>query len=162
MWSLSRYFRKRPSKKYPKRFIQDVDYKEVMSRWFSFLPQTYEMLKDRSTFTAFFGYEIDHKYFSLKSDGLLTVKKGYRSDGPSGWTFDTPSFMRGAIGVHDPLFQMFREEMFGKLSDKEFEELFWLANSELRRICEEDGMMPGRTNLVQGAVQNFGRSSAGR
>jgi len=162
MWSLSRYFRKRPSKKYPDRFIQDIDYEEVKTAWLPFLPQSYRMLRDRATMTDVWGYDISHKYFSLTLDGLLTVKKGYKSDGPSGWTFDTASFMRGAIGVHDPLFQMLRDGLFGELTESEFEQLFYLANAELKRICEIDGMMIGRKEVVQTAVQTFGRSSAGK
>lgn len=162
MWSLSRHFRKKPSAKYPDRFIQGIDYEETKSRWLPFLPQSYTMLRDRSTLTYIIDYTIEHEYFSLNKNGLLTVKKGYRSDGPSGWTMDTPSFMRGAIGVHDPLFQMLRDGLFGDITDDEFEDLFYLSNSELERICAIDGMMVGRKQLVQGAVQTFGRSSAGK
>lgn len=162
MWSLSRYFRKKSSQKYPDRFIQGIDYEETKSRWLPFLPQSYKMLRDRSTLIAFIDYDIEHEYFSLNRNGLLTVKKGYKSDGPSGWTFDTPSFMRGAIGVHDPLFQMLRDGLFGEITDEEFEDLFYLANSELERICSLDGMIAGRKHLVESVVQTFGRSSAGK
>jgi hypothetical protein len=31
----------------------------------------------------------------LSAEGVLTVQKGYCWDGASGWTFDTPSTMRG-------------------------------------------------------------------
>ena len=42
-------------------------------------------------------------YIELNSDGLLTIRKGYAWDGPSGPTIDTLNFMRGSL-VHDALY----------------------------------------------------------
>ncbi|MBN4050338.1 hypothetical protein JYT28_01130 [Desulfobulbus sp. AH-315-M07] len=46
--------------------------------------------------------DIEHGYFALGADGMLTVKERYAWEGPSGPTWDTPSFMRGSL-VHDAL-----------------------------------------------------------
>lgn len=47
-------------------------------------------------------------FLELWPNRQLITKAGYASDGPSGPTVDTPSFMRGAMGVHDPLYQILR------------------------------------------------------
>jgi hypothetical protein len=49
--------------------------------------------------------QIDTDYIALTADGLLTVKKSYAWDGPSGPTIDTKNFMRGSL-VHDALYQL--------------------------------------------------------
>ena len=76
--------------------------------------------------------DIDTDYIVLKTGGLLTVKKGYAWDGPSGLTFDTKNFMRGSL-VHDALYQLMREELLPASCREQ-------ADLELHRICREDGM----------------------
>jgi hypothetical protein len=49
----------------------------------------------------------------LSADGVLTIKAGYRWDGASGPTFDTPSTMFASL-VHDALYQLMREEAIGQ------------------------------------------------
>ena len=50
--------------------------------------------------------EFKSEYIEIKGD-RVKVKRGYASDGPSGPTIDTPSFMRGAF-EHDPMYQLLR------------------------------------------------------
>lgn len=83
---------------------------------------------------------IDTDYIALTSDGVLTVKKGYAWDGPSGPTFDTKNFMRGSL-VHDALYQLMREELLPGSCRKD-------ADLELHRICREDGMSKFRAWYV--------------
>jgi len=45
---------------------------------------------------------------TLTREGLLFVSAGYSSDGPSGPTLDTPDFMPGATGFHDPIYELLR------------------------------------------------------
>ena len=71
-------------------------------------------------------------FIILATNGILIVNKGYAWDGPSGPTIDSKNFMRGSL-VHDVLYQLMRE----KLLDVGWRET---ADSELRRICVEDGM----------------------
>lgn len=91
-------------------------------------------------------------YVSLLPNGRLIIESGYAWDGPSGPTFDTPSFMRGSL-VHDALYQLMGE---GKLS--------WsyqkTADQLLRQLCREDGMGWLRTQYVYLAVRWFGRQSS--
>ena len=61
---------------------------------------------------------VDAEYLSLSLDGLLTVKKGYAWDEPSGPTIDTLNFMRGSL-VHDALYQLMRE---GSLDENKWRE----------------------------------------
>lgn len=83
---------------------------------------------------------IDTDYIALTTAGLLTVKKSYAWDGPSGPTIDTKNFMRGSL-VHDALYQLMRD---GYLPET-FRET---ADIELHRICREDGMSKFRAWYV--------------
>jgi hypothetical protein len=47
----------------------------------------------------------------LTREGLFFVEGGYSSDGPSGPTIDTKDFMPGAMGWHDPVYELLRHEM---------------------------------------------------
>ena len=96
---------------------------------------------------------IDTDYLVLTKDGLLTTKKGYAWDGPSGLTIDTPSFMRGSL-VHDALYQLMRN---GFISKERWRET---ADKELRRICREDGMTAVRAWWVYHAGRLFGDRAA--
>jgi hypothetical protein len=88
--------------------------------------------------------DIDIDYLALTGDGLLTIKKGYAWDGPSGPAIDTKNFMRGSL-VHDALYQLLRLERIDKK---------WRAQAdlELKRICLEDGMSSFRAWYVHRAV----------
>jgi hypothetical protein len=76
--------------------------------------------------------EIITPLIKLTTGGWLELGKNYASDGPSGPTIDTDTFMRGAF-VHDALYQLMREGLLPQS---------WrvLTDMELRRICLEDGM----------------------
>ena len=91
-------------------------------------------------------------FIELDTEGMLTIKKGYAWDGPSGPTIDTPSFMRGSL-VHDALYQLLRSEDIGQEWRDE-------ADEELRRICREDGMSRIYSNWVHWAVKKFGKMAA--
>ena len=84
-------------------------------------------------------------FIDLTAEGLLTMKKGYAWDGPSGPTIDTKNFMRGSL-VHDALYQLLRNE---NIEQKWREE----ADRELRRICIEDGMSRLRAWYVYRGVR---------
>jgi len=91
--------------------------------------------------------DIDLGWISLKKDGILSFKKGYAWDGPSGPTFDTLDSMRGSL-VHDGGYQLLRE---GKLLEeyrKVFDEL-------LEGICIEDGMSKFRAWYWYIGVRRF-------
>lgn len=101
----------------------------------------YQLVNDYSVQTIVKpAFPVECEFFSLTTDGLLSIKHGYAWDGPSGPTFDTPDFMRGSL-VHDALYQIIREGYI---------ELHWRddADHELRRICLEDGMSEARANYV--------------
>ena len=52
-------------------------------------------------------YPIILDFLTLSTQGILTIKKGYSCDGPSGITIDTKNSMKGAF-VHDALYQLMR------------------------------------------------------
>jgi len=87
---------------------------------------------------------ITTEYISI-NNGLLSLKKGYAWDGPSGPTIDTKTFMRGSL-IHDALYQLLREAYLPKEDRK-------TADKVLRRMCLEDNMCFLRANVVYLAVR---------
>jgi len=96
---------------------------------------------------------IDMEYLALTTGGILTVKKGYAWDGPSGPTIDTLNFMRGSL-VHDALYQLMRER---RLDEGKYRET---ADRLLQTMCKEDGMSALRAWWVYQGVHFFGKPSA--
>jgi hypothetical protein len=96
---------------------------------------------------------IDIDYIALDSTGLLTIKKGYAWDGPSGPTIHTKNFMRGSL-VHDALYQLMRE---GYLDNKIYR---ITADKILQAICLEDGMLGLFSWWVYYAVRIFADPAA--
>lgn len=95
---------------------------------------------------------VSHEYIKLTPDGVLSIRKGYAWDGPSGPTIDSRNFMRGSL-VHDALYQLIGEGLI-PLAERE------QADKELRRICLEDGMSEARAWWVYQAVRIFGNTAA--
>jgi len=96
---------------------------------------------------------IEFQFLSLSSEGLLTIRKHYAWDGPSGLTIDTRSFMRGSL-VHDALYQLMR------LSALDHNVYRKRADKILREICLEDGMCRFRAWYVYQAVHIFAGGAA--
>ena len=94
----------------------------------------------------------DFGYVKITQEGLLTIKKGYAWDGPSGPTIDTKNFMRGSL-VHDALYQLIREKKINEDQRKRADEI-------LREICLEDGMSKIRAWWVFWGVYLFGSGAA--
>jgi len=97
--------------------------------------------------------EIDTPYMCLRGDGLLTVKKSYAWDGPSGPTIDTNTFLRASL-VHDALYQMMREELL------DYQVYRRHADDLLKNMCLEDGMFAFRAWYIHLALRLFGESNA--
>ncbi|MFC1958103.1 hypothetical protein ACFLVQ_00860 [Chloroflexota bacterium] len=97
--------------------------------------------------------DIDLKFVSLSSNGLLTIKKHYAWDGPSGPTIDTRDFMRGSL-VHDALYQLMR------LSALDYQVYRKRADEILKEICIEDGMCHFRALYVYQALHLFAGGAA--
>lgn len=90
---------------------------------------------------------IDHDFLSMTTGGMLTIKKGYAWDGPSGPTIDTRSSMRGSL-VHDALYQLMREELIS-LHHRP------IADQLLYDLCVADGMWKWRAWLWRREVKKF-------
>ena len=88
---------------------------------------------------------IETDYASLSITGVLRLNKGFASDGPSGPTFDTPSFMAGAFG-HDALYEMMR---LGKLPASYREQV----DRFLIIVCLQNGMWKLRSKWVYKGVR---------
>ena len=92
--------------------------------------------------------DIDFIFVSLSSGGLLTIRKAYAWDGPSGPSIDTKNFMRGSL-VHDALYQLMRLSALNYLVHRQ------RADGLLREICLADGMSSFRAWYVYQAVHWF-------
>lgn len=95
---------------------------------------------------------IDTEYIKLSLSGVLFIKKGYASDGASGFTYDSKSSMRGAF-MHDALYQLLRIELLPQ-------EMRDTADKEAYRIWVEDGMWKFRAWAWLKALQIGGASAA--
>lgn len=95
---------------------------------------------------------ISTRFIDLDVNGLLTVKKNYAWDGPSGPAPDMRILMRGSL-AHDALYQLMREKL---LPFTAREKADWL----LRDICLEDGAPQFLADFVYISVDLFGESSA--
>lgn len=67
---------------------------------------------------------IDHKFIKLNGKEIL-VMPGYRSDGASGATFDTPNTFLGAF-THDALYQLMRMGLLPQAMKKYVDWWFYL------------------------------------
>lgn len=77
------------------------------------------------------GFQINHEYFILTKEGVLTILKNYCWDGATMFP-DLKSIMRASC-VHDCLYQMIRLNLLPNHKRDEADEV-------LRDICIEDGM----------------------
>jgi hypothetical protein len=93
-----------------------------------------------------------NSFIKLDMGGFLTIKAGYAWDGPSGPTYDSPSFMRGSL-VHDALYQLLRADLIGQRYRE-------TADAMLRDLCIEDGMWKWRAQYVYRAVRDFAMKAA--
>jgi len=113
----------------------------------------YQLVESYSLYVYIFPKEDIHtEYIDLNTAGLLIIKSGYASDGPSGPTIDTKSSMRGAF-VHDALYPLMRMELLPLDCRKQ-------ADKELRRICIEDKMWEWRANSWYKSVRKMAEGSA--
>lgn len=86
-------------------------------------------------------------FVQIQGDELV-LRKGYAWDGPSGPTWDTPSFMRGSL-VHDGFYQLLREGVL-HIKTRDY------SDRLLVKICREDGMCRFRAWYVYWGVRLFG------
>ena len=108
----------------------------------------YQLAEDYTTKIAILpSQDIQTEFIDLNLYGILTIKKGYAWDGPSGPTIDTKSFMRGSI-IHDALYQLIRQERISMTLRK-------IADDELKKACLEDGMWSWRAWYAYKAVRSM-------
>lgn len=93
----------------------------------------YQLKEDYSVAVDIKDHNVDTTFLALDPTGLLLIRKGYVWDGPSGPTYDTPSFMRAAL-VHDSLYELMRN---GHLDNEKYR---IVADQTMRKIAKQDGM----------------------
>lgn len=92
------------------------------------------------------GKEIETDWIWLGQDRTLILKKGYACDGPSGPTFHTKNFIRGAF-IHDCLYGLMRE---GHLDKNTYRPL---ADRILYDVIRQDGMSRFRAGYIYWGVR---------
>jgi hypothetical protein len=91
---------------------------------------TYRLLEDYEIQVLVFpSQNIKIDFLELSTCGILTIKKWYCWDGPSGPTVDTDTFVRGSL-VHDALYELMRKGHLDKKHRK-------AADKLLRKLCKE-------------------------
>ena len=75
--------------------------------------------------------DIVTEYIWLTTEGVLTVKKGYAWDGPSGPVIDRKTNLRASL-AHDSLYQLMR---MGRVPSSRWRD----ADREFAKILKEDG-----------------------
>ena len=90
----------------------------------------YILWSDEEFKTPIKGFSAGNNFIGLSPEGILTIKRGYAWDGPSGPTIDTKCVMRGSL-IHDALYQLIREGLLPQ-SCKE------VADIALKRAIIED------------------------
>lgn len=106
----------------------------------------YQFTRDYSCYTGILlPHDIIRDFYTLTADGWCHIKKGYAWDGPSGWTWDTKSSMRGSA-IHDCYCQAAKDRLI------DYEVLAPRHHNAFRDICIEDGMWKIRADAWHEAV----------
>ena len=126
-----------------------IEYKKLPWKWRR--KYKYELVKDYTIYVS--GIEVRGdiftKYIVLKRVAggiLMTLKKAYQWDGPSGITFDRKTNMRGGL-VHDGGYQCLREGLVNFKYVDVFDKLF-------EKILIKDGMWKWLARRYFQAVNN--------
>jgi hypothetical protein len=110
----------------------------------------YELLETYEVYVGItpMGPEIIIDFIRLSREGVLSLRKGYCWDGPSGPAIDSKNFMRGSV-VHDALYQLIRLGLLPAYRKDD-------ADALLQQMCLEDGMSKVRAGWVKLALNVFG------
>ena len=114
----------------------------------------YQLAEDYEIFLELYPEkDIETLFISLKTDGRLTIWKGYAWDGPSGPVIDTPNAMRGSL-VHDALYQLMRGKYLSTRIHRQ------AADTIFKEICIQDGMSVARARIHFLGLQVGGKAAA--
>jgi hypothetical protein len=84
----------------------------------------YILEEDELYNTGIKGYDIDTQFIKLSPDGIMLLRKGYQSDGPSGPTVDTPWTIPAAFG-HDAGYDLIQMGLLPMEYQHVFDGLFY-------------------------------------
>ena len=110
----------------------------------------YRNHENRARKTEIYGHFVAGRYFILRNDGLLTVRKDYLWNG-SDWSFDWKS--REASMFHDCLYQLMREGFIGQ-------EHRMYSDGFYREILIENGLWKWHANFRYSVLRKIGGISA--
>lgn len=85
-----------------------LDYIEIDHKYYKYETTCY--IREA---TGIIGRAFSSKYLSMDSKGVLTISRGYRWNGASGPTIDTPNSIYPSL-IHDALYQALREKLLTK------------------------------------------------
>ena len=95
----------------------------------------FQLVEDLIEFTVITGFTVDCEQYKLEPEGLLTIRKWYAWDGPTG-AIPSKSFVKGSC-VHDVLCEMINLGLLPK-------SVQYLADEEMRQINDEGSMWKPR------------------
>ena len=130
-------------------------YKKI-SPWWKFINAEFEMQNSHSIMCPIRGFDFEYEFGSIRNDGLLTVKKGFKW-GASGLTIDGPDWCgkssREGSCFHDLLYtfsQLGLFHRFNPISKKELADMLFLS------IIIRNGMWGYRAKKWFYFVDKFG------
>jgi hypothetical protein len=91
-------------------------------------------------------------FVDLLTDGILTVRRGYAWDGPSGPTYDTENAMTPSC-YHDAMYQLMREGLLPRVCRSK-------VDYEFEKMLEARGMWWLRRKLWMRAVRHFATAAS--
>ena len=95
----------------------------------------YQLVADLAERTIITGFDVKTEWCELKSNGMLTVKKLYAWDGPTG-SWPSKSFVKGSC-VHDAFCDMINAGLLPPTVQ-------YLADEEMRQINSDGSMWKPR------------------
>ena len=108
----------------------------------------YQLAEDITYKTAIRpSYEATTEFITLRTNGLLIIRSGYASDGPSGLTIDTKSSITASF-IHDALYELIRKGLIRPVERV-------TADVILAKLCIENGMWKWRACVWYKAVRKF-------
>lgn len=94
------------------------------------------------------------RYVNLSEEGILTIKRGMPTDGPSGPTVDSPNVMSPAF-VHDAFYMLLRLGALPQQFRKSVDRLFF-------KMLRRNGVSRVRARYYYWAVRMFGGKHAAK
>ena len=120
--------------------------------WEDITSKKYRIVYDYQYQSNVIGFEARTEFIDLDFDGLLTIRKNWLYDGPSGPTYDSPGGMRAAA-IHDAFYYLMRLGLVSTDTRRRVDTIFY-------EVMIEDGMPRDRAEIWFQGVARFAAYAA--